>query len=101
MPAQFFGLVKMTHRLAAPSPTAAVVAPGPTAACAGLPDGIAAPPPPVDASLILPQVEELIRATGADVRIGGDKAYYDVAGDYIRVPPPQAFYNQSTGTDSL
>ena len=28
----------------------------------------------------------------ADIRIGGDKAYYDVAGDYIRVPPPQAFY---------
>jgi antirestriction protein ArdC len=60
--------------------------------CAGLPDGIAAPPPLVDARLILPQVEELIRATGADIRIGGDKAYYDVAGDYIRVPPPQAFY---------
>ena len=60
--------------------------------CAGLPDGIAAPPPAVDTSLILPQVEELIRATGADIRIGGDKAYYDVAGDYIRVPPPQAFY---------
>jgi antirestriction protein ArdC len=60
--------------------------------CAGLPDGIAAPPPLVDASLILPQVEELIRATKADIRIGGDKAYYDVAGDYIRVPPPQAFY---------
>jgi antirestriction protein ArdC len=60
--------------------------------CQGLPDGIAAAPPPVDATLILPQVEELIRATGADIRIGGDKAYYDVAGDYIRVPPPQAFY---------
>jgi antirestriction protein ArdC len=60
--------------------------------CAALPDGIAAPPPAVDASLVLPQVEELIRATGADFRIGGDNAYYDVAGDYIRVPPPQAFY---------
>jgi antirestriction protein ArdC len=60
--------------------------------CAGLPDGIAAAPPLVDTSLILPQLEELIRATRADIRIGGDKAYYDVAGDYIRVPPPQAFY---------
>jgi antirestriction protein ArdC len=59
--------------------------------CEGLPDGIAAPVAPVDTSLILPQVEELIRATGADMRIGGDKAYYDVAGDFIRVPPPQAF----------
>jgi antirestriction protein ArdC len=60
--------------------------------CQGLPDGIDAVPPPVDTSLILPQVEDLIRATGADIRIGGEKAYYDVAGDYIRVPPPQAFY---------
>lgn len=60
--------------------------------CEGLPDGIAAPVAPVDTTLILPQVEELIRATRADIRIGGDKAYYDVAGDFIRVPPPQAFY---------
>jgi antirestriction protein ArdC len=61
--------------------------------CAGLPDDIAAPLQlAVDIGLILPQVEELIRATGADIRIGGDKAYYDVAGDYIRVPPPQACY---------
>jgi antirestriction protein ArdC len=60
--------------------------------CQGLPEGIGAEPAPVDATLILPQVEELICATGADIRIGGDKAYYDVAGDYIRVPPPQAFY---------
>lgn len=59
--------------------------------CQGLPDSIAALPPPVDTSLILPQAEQLIRATGADIRIGGDKAYYDVAGDFIRVPPPQAF----------
>jgi antirestriction protein ArdC len=60
--------------------------------CQGLPDGIAAAAAPVDTNLILPQVEELISATGADIRIGGDKAYYDVAGDFIRVPPPQAFY---------
>jgi antirestriction protein ArdC len=60
--------------------------------CQGLPEGIAAAAAPVDTSLILPQAEELIRATGADIRIGGDKAYYDVAGDFIRVPPPQAFY---------
>jgi antirestriction protein ArdC len=33
-----------------------------------------------------------LQATRADIRIGGDKAYYDVAGDYIRVPPPQTFY---------
>src|SRR5262245_6152944 len=60
--------------------------------CEGLPEGIAATAAPVDTSLILPQAEQLIRATGADIRIGGDKAYYDVVGDFIRVPPPQAFY---------
>jgi antirestriction protein ArdC len=60
--------------------------------CEGVPADIAASAPPVATHLILPQVEELIRATGADVRIGGDKAYYDVAGDFIRVPPPQAFF---------
>src|SRR5262245_46646599 len=60
--------------------------------CEGLPDSIGALPTPVDTSLILPQAEQLIRATGADIRIGGDKAYYDVVGDFIRVPPPQAFF---------
>jgi antirestriction protein ArdC len=62
------------------------------AQCEGLPEDVAANAPPVATDLILPQVEELIRATGADVRICGDKAYYDVAGDFIRVPPPQAFF---------
>jgi antirestriction protein ArdC len=60
--------------------------------CEGLPHDVAANAPPAPTDLILPQVEELIRATGADIRIGGDRAYYDVAGDFIRVPPPQAFF---------
>jgi antirestriction protein ArdC len=60
--------------------------------CESLPADIGVSTPPVATHLILPQVEELIRATGADVRIGGDKAYYDVAGDFIRVPPPEAFF---------
>jgi antirestriction protein ArdC len=60
--------------------------------CESLPADIGVRAPPVATHLILPQVEELIRATDADVRIGGDKAYYDVAGDFIRVPPPQAFF---------
>ena len=60
--------------------------------CEGLPEDVAQNAPPAATHLILPQVESLIRATGADVRIGGDKAYYDVAGDFIRVPPPQAFF---------
>jgi antirestriction protein ArdC len=59
--------------------------------CEGL-LAIGAPPPAADTSLIMPRAEQLIHATGADIRIGGDKAYYDVAGDFIRVPPPQAFF---------
>jgi antirestriction protein ArdC len=61
--------------------------------CQNLPADIAVSAPPAATHRILPQVEELIRATGADVRIGGDKAYYDVAGDFIRVPPPEAFFD--------
>jgi antirestriction protein ArdC len=60
--------------------------------CEGLPEGTTAAAHPVATNLILPQVEALIRASGADLRIGGDRAYYDVAGDFIRVPPPQAFF---------
>jgi antirestriction protein ArdC len=63
-----------------------------TEQCEGLPEGIAAAAPPIDTNLILPQAEALIRATGADIRIGGDRACYDVAGDFIRVPPPQAYF---------
>ncbi len=41
--------------------------------------------------LILPQVEALIRATKADLRLGGDRAFYAPAQDYIQVPRPEAF----------
>ena len=58
--------------------------------CDGLPEDIAAMAAP-PGRLILPQAEALIRATGADLRIGGDRAYYDVAHDHVRVPPPQAY----------
>jgi antirestriction protein ArdC len=36
--------------------------------------------------------EALIRASGADYRIGGDRAYYSPAADYVRVPPQPAFH---------
>jgi antirestriction protein ArdC len=60
--------------------------------CDGLPEGIATGAPPVPEGLILPQAGALIEATRVDLRIGGDRAYYDVAGDYIRVPPPQTYF---------
>jgi antirestriction protein ArdC len=60
--------------------------------CEDLPADIAAPPAPIAENLILPQAEALIRATGADIRIGGDRAFYVPSADYIQVPPPSAFF---------
>jgi len=64
------------------------------AQCDGLPEDVAivAPPPPPPPGLIEPQVEVLIRATGIDFRIGGDRAFYVPAHDYVQVPPPQAYF---------
>jgi antirestriction protein ArdC len=63
------------------------------AQCEGLPEdvAIAAPPPPP--GQIEPQVEALIKATGIPFRIGGDRAFYAPAEDYVRVPPPAAYYD--------
>ncbi|MBB4395117.1 ArdC family protein [Bradyrhizobium sp. ERR14] len=60
--------------------------------CADLPDEIttAAPPPP--AGLIEPRVDALIKASGISFRIGGDRAFYATAEDYVQVPPPQAYF---------
>jgi antirestriction protein ArdC len=33
----------------------------------------------------------LIDATGADFRIGGAHAYYNITSDFVQVPPPRAF----------
>ncbi|ABD89107.1 ArdC family protein [Rhodopseudomonas palustris] len=60
--------------------------------CDGLPEEVAAaiiPPPP---GQIEPQAEALIAATGADFRIGGNRAYYNTGGDYVQVPPPAAYF---------
>ncbi|BAI95251.1 antirepressor [Sphingobium sp. TA15] len=61
------------------------------AQCENLPEDVAfvAPPPP---GLIEPRVEALIRATGIDFRIGGNRAFYVPALDYVQVPPPQAYF---------
>jgi Zincin-like metallopeptidase len=59
--------------------------------CEDLPVNIA-PPQPVAENLILPQAEALICATGADIRIGGNRAFYVPSADYIQVSPPAAFF---------
>ena len=63
------------------------------AQCEGLPDDIAVEAPPPPPGLIVPRVEALIAATGIDFRIGGDRAFYVPALDYVQVPPPQAYFD--------
>jgi len=61
--------------------------------CEGLPEELTHVAEPLVAEAdILPQVKALIDASGADLRIGGGEAYYSPVGDYVAVPPPQAFH---------
>ena len=60
--------------------------------CENLPGELVTAPPPVPEGLILPQAEALIAATGADFRIGGDRAFYSPAQDYVQVPRPDAYF---------
>jgi antirestriction protein ArdC len=64
------------------------------AQCEGLRPGLAADPAPLPEREIVPVAEALIAATGADFRIGGDKAFFMPSADYIQVPPQPAFHEQ-------
>ena len=60
--------------------------------CDGLPAELTSAPAPVPDGLILPHAEALIDATAADFRIGGDRAFYSPAYDFIQVPRPEAYF---------
>ena len=60
----------------------------------GLPERLTADPPPLPTCEIVPIVEDLIVASGADFRIGGAEAFYSPTGDYVQVPPQPAFRDQ-------
>ncbi|MGH6863693.1 MAG: ArdC family protein, partial [Methylocella sp.] len=62
------------------------------AQCEGLPDDLCIAVPPTEPGLIEPRIEALVKATSIDFRIGGDRAYYAPAHDYVQVPPPQAYF---------
>jgi antirestriction protein ArdC len=62
------------------------------AQCEELPDDLAVAPPAPEPGLIEPRVEALIKATGIDFRIGGDRAIYVPTQDYVQVPLPQAYF---------
>lgn len=43
---------------------------------------------------LIPRAESLIKATGADFRIGGERAFFVPSQDFIQVPPQPAFKDQ-------
>ena len=64
------------------------------AQCEGLPEGIALGAEASPECETIERAEKLISATGADFRIGGDRAFYVPSQDFIRVPPQPAFFEQ-------
>jgi hypothetical protein len=65
----------------------------------GLPADLAVSAPPPPPGLIGPAVEALIKATAIDFRIGGNRAYYAPAEDYVQVPPHRPTSKRSIGTE--
>jgi hypothetical protein len=60
--------------------------------CEDLPREVASAPSPIREGLVVAQAETLIAATGADFRIGGDRAFYCPNYDFIQVPRPDAYF---------
>jgi antirestriction protein ArdC len=60
--------------------------------CDGLPADITTVAPPSLPGMIEPRVDALIKATGIDFRIGGNRAFYIPSEDYVQVPPPAAYF---------
>ncbi|URW75901.1 zincin-like metallopeptidase domain-containing protein [Sphingomonas donggukensis] len=61
--------------------------------CEGLPERPATVPSPLPEGLIAPTVQALISASGADLRMGGDQAFYSPTIDFVQVPRPEAFFH--------
>lgn len=64
------------------------------AQCEGLRPGLAPDPAPLPERQIVPVAEEVIAASGIEFRVGGNRAYYVPAQDYVQVPPQPAFFEQ-------
>lgn len=62
--------------------------------CEGLNDDLYAAAPDLPEREQLPIAENLITATAADFRIGGNRAFYVPSQDFIQVPPQPAFHAQ-------
>ncbi|MBH1993269.1 MAG: DUF1738 domain-containing protein [Sphingomonadaceae bacterium] len=64
------------------------------AQCEGLRPGLAPEEVPLPEREAVPLAEAVIAASGIEVRVGGDQAYYAPSHDYVAVPPQQAFFQQ-------
>lgn len=64
------------------------------AQCEGLPADVTKGAAPLPECETIPRAESLMAKTGADFRIGGDKAFYVPSKDFIRVPSQAAFFEQ-------
>jgi antirestriction protein ArdC len=64
------------------------------AQCEGLQTELAAEPAPLSDREIVPIAEAVIAASGVEVRVGGDRAFYAPALDIVQVPPQPAFFDQ-------
>jgi len=60
--------------------------------CENLPEAMTAASTPIPEHLILPQAKALIAASGADFRIGGERAFYSPECDFVQVPRPDSYY---------
>jgi antirestriction protein ArdC len=59
-------------------------------------DGVPALAPPVAAKTVPERMEDaetIVKASGVPVQIGGDRAFYSPALDFIQMPPDEAFHS--------
>jgi antirestriction protein ArdC len=53
---------------------------------------VGAEPPTAESPIVaFEEADRAIAATGADIRYGGDRAFYNVAADFIQIPPREKF----------
>jgi antirestriction protein ArdC len=64
------------------------------AQCEGLPEELYEDAPELPECEQIPYAEALIKDTGADFHIGGNRAFYVPSQDFIQVPPQPAFHEQ-------
>ena len=62
--------------------------------CENLPADILDDTQPLPECETISRAEQLANVSGADIRLGGDRAFYDPLRDYLQLPPQPAFTEQ-------